>query len=197
MKSILRLLPALALVAAVSSARADDITDSIEAGKTAYEAGNYSEAITSFDFATQLIRQKKGAELKNYLPDAPKGWEAGEAQLETASGSVFGGGITASRSYTRDSKSVTIKIQSDSPLLQATMMVFDNSALMSAGSGMEQGVIKGQKVIISFESGATNGDIKAVVDRHYLVEISGNSVTKDDLMLLAKAFDYAKLAKMK
>ena len=194
MRSILRLLPALALVASLSSLRADDITDSIDAGKAAYDAGNYSEAITSFDFANQLIRQKKGAELKNYLPDAPKGWEAGEAELEAASGSVFGGGITASREYTNGTKKVTIKIQSDSPLLQATIAMLDSPMVSGA---MEQVPLKGQRAIVSFESGSTNGDLKVVVDRRYLVEVSGNNVTRDDVLLLAKAFDYAKLAKMK
>ena len=194
MNSALRILPALALLALLSPLRADDIIESIDAGKASYEAGDYSEAINSFDFANQLIRQKKGAELKNYLPAAPKGWEAGEAELEAASGSVFGGGITASREYTSGDKRVTIKIQSDSPMMQATMALFDNSMLSGA---MEQLPLKGQKAVISFESGDTNGDIKVVVDRRYLVEVSGRSVTRDDVILLAKAFDYAKLAKVK
>ena len=89
---------------------------------------------------------------------------------------------------------MTIKIQSDSPLLQATIAMLDSPMVSGA---MEQVPLKGQRAIVSFESGSTNGDLKVVVDRRYLVEVSGNNVTRDDVLLLAKAFDYAKLAKMK
>ncbi len=196
MKSVLRLLPALALAAAFSPLRADDITDSIDSGKAAYEAGNYSEAITSLDYASQLIRQKKGTDLKAYLPDAPKDWTAEAAEREAAGSSLFGGGITASRRYTNGDKTVTIKIMSDSPILQATMMMLDNSQFLPTGDGVEQLVVKGQKAILTLNTGDTNGDIKTVVDRRYLVEISGSGIERADLMLFAKAFDYSKLSKL-
>lgn len=196
MKSILRLVPAFALVAALSPLRADEVTDNLDTAKTAYEAGNYSEAITAIDYANQLIRQKKGDELKKFLPDAPKGWEADEAESEAAATSMLGGGVTTKRSYRRGDSNVTIKIQSDSPMLQATAMMLSNPMFMS-GNGAKMETLKGQKVSVTFKSGGDSGEIKAVVDNRYLVEIEGNSLTRDDLMIFAKALDYAKLAAVK
>lgn len=197
MKTALRLIPALALVAALSPLRADEITDIIDTGKSAYESGDYSEAISSLDYAAQLVRQKKGQQLKSYLPEAPTAWEAAEAELEAASGAVFGGGITASRRYTKGTKAITIKIMSDSPMMQATMMLIDNSGLIPSGNGIEQVPIKGLKGVLSLQTGETSGDLKLVVDRRYLVEISGSDIVSADLITLAEAFDYRKLAKLK
>ncbi len=196
MKSVFRLLPVLALATFVAPARADEVTDNLDTAKTAYEAGNYSEAITAIDYANQLIRQKKGDEMKKLLPDAPSGWEADEAESEAAASSMLGGGVTAKRSYRRGDSSVTIKIQSDSPMLQATAMMLSNPMFMSS-NGAKMETIKGQKVSVSFKAGGDNGEIKAVVDSRYLVEIDGSSLTRDDLVSFAKALEYAKLSALK
>ncbi|HLP01377.1 MAG TPA: hypothetical protein VK163_05075 [Opitutaceae bacterium] len=194
MKHVLRIIPALALLT-VASLRADDVTDSLDAAKEAYDAGNYSQAITSLDAANQFIRQKKAELVAKLLPDAPKGWEASEAQTEAAASSMLGGGVTATRNYNRGESSVTMKIQSDSAVMQYAMM-FSNP-MMLAASGAKLETIQGQSVSVAFEKGGNSGSIKAVVDNRYYVEIEGNSVTADDLRTFAKAFDFAKLAAMK
>ncbi len=195
MKSTLRLLPVLAFAAALAPLRADDATDNIDAAKAAYEAGNYSDALVALDAANQFIRQKKADEVVKLLPAAPKGWEAGEPESEAAASSLLGGGVTVRRSYTRDNGNVTIKIQSDSAVMQYAAM-FSNPMLLSA-SGAKMETIKGQRVTVEFKNGADNGTIKAVVDNRYLVEFEGNGITADDLRTFAKAFDYAKLGATK
>ena len=195
MKAILRLLPAFALVAAVSPLRADDVTDNLEAAKSAYEAGNYTEAINSLDAANQFIRQKKAELVMKLLPDAPKGWEAAEPESEAAASALLGGGVTAKRNYSRGGNSMSIKIQSDSAVMQYAAM-FNNPMLLAA-SGAKMETIKGQRVTVSFQNGETSGNIKAVIDNRYYIEIEGSGVTVDDLRTFAKAIDFAKLAAMK
>ncbi|MFT3831189.1 MAG: hypothetical protein QM691_15945 [Opitutaceae bacterium] len=194
MKHVLRILPAIALLA-IASVRADDVTDNLDAAKEAYDAGNYSQAITSLEAANQFIRQKKAELVAKLLPDAPKGWEAAEAQTEAAATSMLGGGVTATRSYSRGESNVNIKIQSDSAVMQYAMMF--NNPMMLAASGAKLETINGQSVSVAFEKGGTSGTIKAVVDNRYYVEIEGNSVTADDLRTFAKVFAFAKLAAMK
>ncbi|HLP08578.1 MAG TPA: hypothetical protein VK178_10460 [Opitutaceae bacterium] len=194
MKQALRILPALALLA-VASVRADDVTDNLDAAKEAYDAGNFSQAITSLDAANQFIRQKKAELVAKLLPNAPKGWEASEAQTEAAASSMLGGGVTATRNYNRGESSVTMKIQSDSAVMQYAMMF--NNPMMLAASGAKLETINGQSVSVAFEKGGNSGNIKAVVDNRYYVEIEGNGVTDDDLRTFAKALDFAKLAAMK
>lgn len=190
----LRLLPACALLA-LAPLRADDVTDNLAAAKDAYEAGNYSQAITALDTANQFIRQKKAELVAKLLPDAPKGWEAGEPETEAAASSILGGGVTAKRSYSRGDANVTLKIQSDSAVMQYAVM-FSNPMLLAA-SGAKMETIKGQAVSLAFPSGGNSGDIKAVVDGRYYVEIEGSGVSADDLRTFAKAFDFAKLGALK
>ncbi len=194
MKTAFRLLPAIALAAVLPALHADEVTDNLDAAKSAYEAGNYSEAIQSIDYANQLIRQKKGEEVMKLLPDAPKGWEAEEPEVEAAATGLLGGGITATRRYSRGNSSASIKIQSDSAVLQYAAML-SNPMLAGAG-GAKMETIKGQRVTVKFQSGDDNGTVTAVVDNRYVVEFEGNSLTRDDLLALVKAFDFKKLAAM-
>ncbi len=190
MKLILRLLTALALIVATTSLRADEVTENLDSAKTAYEAGNYSEAITAVDYVNQLIRQKKGEEIKKFLPDAPKGWEADEATSESATTSMLGGGISVSRTYHRENGNVTIKIQSDSAVMQFAILA------VTAGGGTKES-IKGQKITVNFTSPDDSSDIKTVVDNRYYIEINGSKLTRDELVSFAKAIPFAKLTAMK
>jgi hypothetical protein len=194
MKSTLRLLPVLALAGAFLPLHADDVTDHLTAAKDAYEDGQVSQAITALDTAAQFLRQKKADLVAQLLPAAPKGWEASEAETEASAASMLGGGVTARRSYTRGDSSVTIKIQSDSPLLQAAM-AFNNPALLTL-SGAKLETIQGQSVAILFEDGSTSGTLKAVIEGRYNFEIEGENVTADDLRTFANAFPFAKLIKL-
>ena len=191
------LVPAIALSLAVCPIRADDVTDSLATAKSAYEAGNFSEAIQSIDYAGQLIRQKKGEAVAKVLPAAPAGWTAEESESDSQAAAVLGGMVSAKRTYNRESGgSVTIQIQSDSPLLQSLGMMFSNPMMLTA-SGAKLENIKGQKCAVTYKASNKGGDVKVIVDNRYLVTIEGRDLTRDDLMLFAKAVDFAGLAALK
>ena len=194
MKTVYRLLPALALATLCAPLHVDDVTDHLAAAKDAYESGQISQAITALDSAAQFLRQKKAELVAKLLPNAPKGWEASEPETEAAAASMLGGGITAQRSYTRGESSVTIKVQSDSALMQAAM-AFNNPMLLAA-SGAKMETIQGQSVSLHFEKGATDGALKAVLEGRYNLEIEGDNVTDDDLRTFANAFPFAQLLKL-
>lgn len=191
MKSTLRLIPALTLAAVLAPLHADDVTDNLATAKEAYEDGRITQAITALDTAGQFLRQKKAELVAQLLPDAPKGWEASEPETETAGASFLGGGVTVQRGYTRGTSSVTIKIMSDSPLVQAAM-AFANPAF----GGVKMETIQNQPVAVDFEKGASNGSIKATIEARYLLEIAGDGVTLEELRTFANAFPFAKLTKL-
>jgi hypothetical protein len=56
-----------------SGAFADDVTDSINEALEYYNAGRYSEAVGSLNYAAQIIGQKKGGQLEDFLPPPPGG----------------------------------------------------------------------------------------------------------------------------
>ena len=70
---------------------ADDITDSIEEAIEYYKEGDFVEAANSLDYASQLIRQKRGGNLEVFLPEPLAGWSAEDIKSKAAGAGYFGG----------------------------------------------------------------------------------------------------------
>lgn len=194
MKKLAALLALVALSA--SAVRADEILTNLETAKSAYQAGNYSESLQALDYAGQLIRQKKGEAVAKLLPDAPKGWTAGEVENEAAAGAIMGGFVTAKRNYTREDGTLSAQIQSDSPVLQGLMMAFANP-MLATGNGGKLETIKGQRAVVTYAKDNKSGDVKIVVDGRYLVSIEGSGLTREELVQFAGTIDCSALAKQK
>lgn len=186
---------ATALVAvtfAAASLKADEITDLLKKAGTDYESGNYSEAITSLDYAGQLIRQKKGEAMLKLLPDALAGWTAEQPSSESASGAMFGGMVSVQRQYKKEDANLTIKLTSDSPMLAGMLGMFSNPMLVS-GTGGKLETIKGQKAVVKYDANNKSGDINIVVGGKILVTVEGNGIPREALTAYAGSIDYAKL----
>jgi hypothetical protein len=174
---------------------ADDVTDSINEALEYYNAGKYSDAIGSLNYAAQIIGQKKGGQLEDFLPTPLAGWTAEEAGSQAAGAAMFGGGVSASRSYRKENASVDVQIVTDSPILQGMMMMFTNPAFAASDGGKLE-KINGQKAIVKYSAADREGTINIMVVNRFLVTIEGDDVTKDDLTAYAQAVDYDKLAAM-
>jgi hypothetical protein len=174
---------------------ADDVTDAINEGLQNYKDGKFSEAMTSLNYASQLIGQKKGGDLQSLLPQPLAGWEAEEATSQSVGAAMLGGGVSAERQYNKGSSSVRIQIVTDSPMIQSMMMMFGNPMLAGADGGkMEK--ISGEKAIVKYSAADKSGDIRLVVANRFLVTLDGNDVSLEDLKAYAAKIDYKKLAAM-
>ena len=176
-----------------SLAEEDEIIEYINEGLEQYKQGEYTSAAGNLDYAAQMIRQKKGGKLQGCLPEPLSGWSAEESTSQAAGAAMFGGGVTAERKYTSESKSVTISMVTDSPMLQSMMMMFSNPMIMASGGGKLE-KIAGQKAIVKYTESNQNGEITIVVANRFLITIKGYQVTKEDLVNYASAIDYKKLA---
>ncbi|MCG6892411.1 MAG: hypothetical protein LJE65_02295 [Desulfobacteraceae bacterium] len=185
----------LLLTATVQSVGADDVTTAIEEALKAYQDGDHSTAVESLNYASQLIQQKKGEALKDYFPEPLKGWQAQEATSETIGAAMMGGGLTASRTYSRDDRSVTVQFVTDSPMLQPFMMMLANP-MAAASNGGKLETIGGQKALVQYDASKKRGDIRIVVANRVLVTLEGNAVSAEDLKAYAQAVDYDRLSKM-
>lgn len=180
-------------LASAAGARADEVEDAIQEGLAAYKSEDYSGAASSLDYAAQLIRQKKGGELESVFPEPLEGWSADEASSEGTAAAMFGGGVTAERDYRRDDDSVSIRLVTDSPLLQGVMMMLSNPSFALADGGKLER-INGQKGIVKYDADDRSGDINLVVDNRVLVTVEGNGVDRDELIAYASAVDFDKLS---
>ncbi|MGV8074732.1 MAG: hypothetical protein AB2L11_09295 [Syntrophobacteraceae bacterium] len=189
---ILVLLLVVFWVFSADMVRADNITDSIEEALENYKNGNLAEAMNSLDYAAQLVRQKRGGNLQSLLPDPLDGWTAKDASSEAAGAAMFGGAVTAEREYQKEPSNITIKIVTDSPMLQGIMMMFSNPAI-AVSQGGELQKIKGRKAIVKYDKSNGNGDIRIVVANRFLVTVEGQEVTQQDLIDYASAIPFEKL----
>ena len=180
------------LMISVVSVYADDVTDSIDEALDAYKEGEFSAAVESLNYASQLINQKKGASLSSLLPEPLDGWSAKSSNSKAMGAAMFGGGITAERKYVKGKNTVSIDIVADSPMLQSMMMMFTNPMYATSDGGKLE-KIKRQKAIVKFNPETNRGDIKIVVAKRFLVTVKGNRTTLEDLKAYANAIDYKKL----
>jgi hypothetical protein len=174
---------------------ADDVTDAIDEALQNYKDGKYSEAMGSLNYASQLIGQKKGGDLQSFLPRPLDGWTADDSTSQASGAAMFGGGVTAERRYSKESGSVSVRIVTDSPMLQSIIMMFGNPAIAASDGGkMEK--ISGQKAIVKYSNSQKNGTITIVVANRFLVTIEGHDASMDDIKAYAKNIDYKKLAEV-
>ena len=186
---------AIVLMAFSAIGYADDITDSISEALQYYKNGEYTDALESLNYASQLIKQKKGKGLESFLPEPLSGWTAKEANSQTVSTAMFSGGVTAERKYNKGSSSVTVQIITDSPFMQGVMMMFSNP-MFAASDGGKLEKIERQKAIVKFDAANKQGEIKIVVANRFFVLIEGEEITEEDLKAYAKAIDYKNLASL-
>ncbi|HHH45292.1 MAG TPA: hypothetical protein ENK49_14260, partial [Gammaproteobacteria bacterium] len=67
-----------------SDDKGDDVITSIDEGMEYYREGDFAEAVSSLNYAVQLIQQKKGQSLGKLLPEPLDGWTAEEVQSQAA-----------------------------------------------------------------------------------------------------------------
>ena len=140
-----------------------------------------------------MIRQKRGEDLKVFLPDPLSGWKAKEATSSAVGAGMLGGGISVERLYQKGSSSVTTQIVTDSPLLQSTMMMFSNPMFATAGGG-KMTKIGGEKAIVNYQSENQGGEVTIMVAGRFLVSVTGKKVSREDLTSYAGKINYKKLA---
>ena len=173
----------------------DEVLKSISEGTDFYNNGEFAEAVTSLNYAVQLIQQKKGEALVKLLPEPLDGWSAQDAESQAAGAAMFGGGITAERKYEKSDARLTIRIITDSPMMQGVMMMFSNPMFATADGGKLERIGK-QKAIVKYDDANRSGSLQMVVANRFLVMVEGDEVSRDDMLAYANAIDVNKLAGM-
>lgn len=171
---------------AVLPAAADDITDEIGRGLKQYEQGRYTEASQALDTASQMIRQKRGEQLKGILPEPLEGWTADEPDFQSAGAALLGGGITVERVYHRGEGSVTVTVVAESPMVQAMAVLFTNPMLAASGEGKIE-KIKGRTALVKYDREGRSGSVQILVDNRMLITAEGDGVDLEDLKRYAGA----------
>ncbi len=173
----------------------DDVTDTVEEAMEAYKKGEYKKASEDLSYALEVINQKKGKNLRAYLPEPLSGWTADDAESQTVGTAMFGGGTMINRSYHKGNASVKIEMIMDSPMLQGVAMMFSNPMIATSDGG-ELVRIKREKAIVKYKTKDKSGEITMVVANRIMITVKGYDISKDDLMAYAEAIDINKLKEL-
>jgi hypothetical protein len=176
----------------IHAKEADPVIQTIEKALEEYKKDDFSNAASSLDYASQLIRQKKGEALGKLLPSPLDGWTADEGKAKVTAASLFGGGLTAEKNYMKDDSVVNISIVTDSPLIQPMIMMFSNPIF--AGSAGQFELINGYKGIVNYQN--NGGDINIVVNNRFMITLKGRNVSREDLTNYAKSIDLKAIASL-
>ncbi len=168
----------------------DPVVQTIEKALDEYKSNDFSNAASSLDYASQLIRQKKGEALSKLLPEPLTGWTADASSSRVTTASLFGGGLTAERTYTKETSLIKISIVTDSPLMQSMIMMFSNPIFAASAGQFE--LINGYKGIVNYKN--TGGDINIVINNRFLITLKGSNVSREMLMDYAKNTDLKAIA---
>jgi hypothetical protein len=169
---------------------ASEIDEAITAATKHYKAGELSQAIAQLDYASTLIRQEKGEQVKLAFPAAPSGWQAQDASAEVAAAAMFGGGISASRNYYNDTDSIDIELMMDSPMLQAFAMMLSNPSMI-AMSGGKLTKIQGLQAVQRADGNSL--EIQFVTQGGAMITVRGNNDNQSTMLALANSIDLKKL----
>ncbi len=160
----------------------DDQTDEfltvVEEMKGRYADGDYGDVKQDLDYLQQLVAQKRLEALSTLLPEPLDGWTAADVQNTNAG--AFGGGLNASRQYSKDGEQVTVSIVVDSPILSQLGAIFANPSFAQA-SGATILRINGQQVV------AQEGDLRIGLGTK-LVTLEGTA-TQDNKVAYVESLD--------
>ena len=159
---------------------AGDVEDSIKEAEKLYKKGDYNETIKELNFAIQLVRKKKSERLKDIFPPPLPGWEGKEAEITVSSQAFLGGGIQASREYTRKNEKVTVEILMDNPFLQGILSVVDNALFLEPES--EPIRVKGNRAQVVYDPAMKEGELKLVYRKKILVSVRGYRIDSADVL---------------
>lgn len=186
----------LSLMILAGSAYANDIEDSIKEALVFYEEGALKDAVESLNYASQLIRQEKGKQLTELMPEAPDGWTVKNIEAKSVGAAMFGGGITIDGAYTKDKANVSVQLITDSPIMQSMGMLFSNPMMATSDGGKLERIGR-EKALIKYNKQKQRGEIRMIIADVYLIMINGRNVTEDELKMFAKAFDVKKMKALK
>jgi len=159
---------------------ADEVSDTIERAKELYLEGKYSGASSELQFAVNQIQNLQAEQLKELMPDPLPEWTAEEASASVgAMGFFAGGGVSASRTYTKEDtrESIEIQILTESPFVQS-MMTF----LANPGADSKPVRIKGEKALEKFSAQRKNGELSVVLEGKTLITVKGQRITDKEIL---------------
>ena len=176
---------AAALLLAAAPLAADEFTETLEAALEAYEAEDINAAAEELAYASSLLQTMKGEAFAELLPEALDGWSREIDMEANAAAGMFGGGVSATGTYTGGSGEVRIQMMADNPSVMTMAGMYANPQMLAN---------MGEVVRVNRQSFVNqNGELTGVVGGRVLITVAGNA-SLDDKKAYLEAMDFRAIA---
>lgn len=173
------------VIAFAGAARADDVSDALQAALDAYNAGDLGKTAEEMTMATQALGLRQSSLLAALLPPAPDGFTR-EDTADFAKGfAMAGGGTGAEATYTSADGNSSFKLSfiADNPMVASMGAMLGNAQMMA----MMGKVLKvGDQALLS-----NDGSISTLVNARVLFQAQGG--TEEQMLPLVQKIDFAKV----
>ncbi len=190
-------LPLAAVLTLAGAARADDVTDQLDAARQAYDSGELRGAVDSLNFAIAKIQERITAGYLQLFPEPLPGWQADAAQSDSGGLASMITGTNLSRRYFRDDGAeVTLRLMADSPMLGMLNMFLSSPFMMQADPTSKPFAIKGQRGMLKHAPDSNEYEITLMVGNRILIQAEGRGITDEStLRQYLEALDLATIQK--
>lgn len=182
---------ALSTMAFSTPVLADDVTEQIEAGKQAYQAGDVKGAIEELKFAVAQLQEQVNSLNAKLLPEPLPGWEASEVENASAGMVLLGGGTQISRRYSKGDSSVSIELLASPIVAAGIASLISNPAFLAGDS--HTAPYRYQRFKGTLAKDTADPEINLMLNRQVIVKLQGEAVSKDLLEQYLKRMDLAKI----
>jgi hypothetical protein len=166
-----------ALVLAVETTAADEVTDQLDAAKASYEAGELRAAAETLSAAVETIRAQITAGLLTLFPPPFDGWTADEAQSQSGGLASILTGTQLSRRYVReDGAEVSLSLMADSPMMPMLTMAISMPFMMQANEDLKTYSLKGERGMLEHTPGSQTYKVTLMVGSRLLVQGEGSGL---------------------
>ncbi|MCB6179146.1 hypothetical protein LHP98_13555 [Rhodobacter sp. Har01] len=186
MRRVAVLAAAFAVAFASPPARADAVSDALDAATAAYANGKLTETARRIAEANSALSALQSAALLALLPPAPDGWTRSENTDMTATMVVIGGGSGIEATYSGpDEQYFTITIFADNPMFLSMQEMYNNEMLVTMMGGKK--TIGGAEYLTQAED-----SLFTIVGERLMVQATGAPVAVMEPVLAQ--IDHAALA---
>ena len=167
--------------------------EAVDQAKRAADGEQYGAAIAALQAAIRDLQKKQRAAVLAGMPKVA-GFEVQDDQVDENVAqfqAALIAGMTVTRHYRKDDKSIDVEVTANSPVLQMLSMLFANPAAITADGGE---IVKyGAHKAILKKNGDNGQELQILMYDKHLIKVTSQGLSADELL---KVFDQAFVDRM-
>ena len=176
------------------AARADDISDKLDAARGAYARADALRALEALQAAETALTARLTDQFAKALPPPPAGWEASPPDSQPLD--AIGGGITITRGYQKGEAALNAELIVDNPAVGNAQALFAPTG-PAGGAGWKSVKIGGEDALLRFDAANKDGEIVITLLGRAALQIEGSEIASDQpLTDLAQGWNLTLLKKL-